>query len=180
MSYALVRLLKVSSITLSLYIVCAFGVTISPDTKAKPPFPYYKLGESDDHTKSLYIGATHDYMPMKTPNGDVLIRTMILQDIANNGAAKGEQYEYVLLADCDNQVAKVVIISHRANTNAKVEIAIKVPPHQNIEAAIMDAINKTKPQGITPNTPLSLVVDVACKFVAPHPHVQPKPREWTA
>jgi hypothetical protein len=181
MKLTLKTLFKVTGITLSLYVMCAFGVTmpfIQPDNLT---FPYYKLGESDDHTKTLYIGATREYMPAKTPNGDVLIRSMIVQNVANNGEAKGEQYEYVALADCDAQLVKTIVVWHVPREGAKGESAFPNLTGVSLAQAIADAVNASPAQNIPPDTPLALLVGVACKFVAPPPAVSPEKlivRDW--
>ena len=181
MKLTLRTLFKVTSITLSLYVMSAFGATIFPAPPADSASTYYKIGESDDHTKTLYIGATREYMPFKTPNGDVLIRSMIVQNIAHNGEAKGEQYEYVAIADCDAQLVKIIVVWYRPREGAPGEPIFPNLSGENLSKAITNAVNASPVQNITPDTPISLLVSVACKFVAPPSAVPPEKlivREW--
>jgi hypothetical protein len=181
MKHAFGVLVRVVSLTLPLYIVCAFGVTISPTTHTES-FPYYKLGETADHKESLYIGATHDYLPAKTPGGDVIIRSMTTQNIASNGAALGEQYEYLVLANCEERQAKIVVLWHRPRAGVPGEPAFPNLTGESLSKAITDAVNNSTLRPIPPNLPISKLVDVACKFVA-SPTSAPaksKLREWNA
>jgi hypothetical protein len=142
--------------------------------------PYFNVGGSPDGTLSVYIGAYGDYVPAKIKD-EVLIRAMIVQTIEEPGSPKGQEHEYVVMASCPNQTAKVVQIWQRPAAGAEgISRFPNLSPDKKADA-IVALINDTESVPFPPNSPVSLVVDAGCNFVGQHhTPVKAKPREWQA
>ena len=141
---------------------------------------YIKVNDSSDSSSSIYIGASKDIAPTKTDNGDILFVSLIEQNVTGNGKVKGNKDEFMILADCEKQVVKVVTINHRDETNKIVKDEFPFTGSERNEKIIAE-VNNTPAINIPSNTLISNVVDAGCAYIYPKTIKEAKPtlKEWT-
>jgi hypothetical protein len=160
------KALKLLASALFLYSAVAVGDTVNkPDAE----HPFLKLG-SDEHV-TVYIGDYGAMVPMKLPKGDVLISLMIMQNVDEVNHPKGEEVQYVVVANCEKQFVKTVPIWARPKEGAE-----GVSRFKDVITEIAAEINRTPAQKVIPNTIISVVVEAGCYYVGDSKKLPPAPK----
>jgi hypothetical protein len=124
--------------------------------------PYLQIAKSSDGTGTIYIGAVGSMLPRKTKNGDVIFQTMFIQDEGQNGMLAGEEFESVMLANCDNQIYKMVTVWHKPSKDLPGKLTF---PVETLGKDLANALTKQEASKISPNSIIAKVVDAACNYV---------------
>jgi hypothetical protein len=165
----LTAIANVTGIVLLSYSMSSSAVTIPTEKQ-----PYFELNSSVDDKSTIFIGAVGDYLPFKADNNDVIIRAMMKQNVAANGHPKGEQYEYVVVANCDMQAIKIITVWHLPYEGATLVSAFPDLHVDDLAKAIVDAVNNSPAESVSPNTLIANVVDAGCKYINPPPPPEEK------
>lgn len=168
---------KFLALTLVFLSITSFASTVSPVDKTHP---FLKIGKSIDNTASVYIGAYGDMLPEKTKNGDVILIAMITEDIADAAIPKGAQYEYAIAANCDQQLAKILIFWEKADENSPGISSYNLTGNA-LSDKITEELNKQPVNTLSPNSLITMAVSSACHYLGmPIKPPQRKKREWSA
>ena len=168
---------KILIATLLFYTISTYAITIDEKT------PYLQIAISGDRTSSIFIGAYKDYLPQTTPKGDIVIRAMAVSNIETAGHPKGQQFEYVILANCKEQVAKILVIWRRDKEGSPSIPRYKLTGKE-LSDKIIEDMNKEIANSIEPGTMVSLVISSGCHYLGQDvplaPKVKDKKQEWSA
>ena len=130
--------------------------------KVDADHPYLQIAKSSDGTGTIYIGAVGSMLPRKNKNGDVIFQTMFIQDEGQNGILAGEEFESVMLANCDNQIYKMVTVWHKPSKDLPGKLTF---PVETLGKDLAVALGKQEASKISPNSIIAKVVDAACNYV---------------
>ncbi len=160
-----------------------YAVTIDAD------HPFFRLGDSGDGKSSIFIGAYKEYVPVKLASG-VVIRAMMIQNSEEEDHPKGEQSEFLILANCKEKRAKVLEIWKRAKEGDP-GVPLFNFKGKELADAISTALNNEREEAVDDGSALLIVVAAGCNFVktpipVPKPKTKTKEKEdpinrlWTA
>ena len=168
---------KLFSVLILFYSFTAYSAPASPVDK---DHPFLKIGSSPDNTASIYIGAFGGMLPYKTDKGDVIFIALMVEDIADADHPKGLRYEYAIAADCEQQIAKILVFWKKPDEKSPGVSRYNLTG-EALSDKITEELNKQPVDDIEPGSPIALVVSSACHYLGMDT-TQPKhkKREWSA
>lgn len=175
-------IIKVLLLSILFYSMSCYAINIDAE------HPFLQIGQSVDGSILLFIGAFGEYLPHKVDSGDILIRALQLQIKDADNYPKGQLYEYAILVDCKQNIAKILVIRKKENEKSQIEFRYtdkgKPLSGQKLEDKIAEDFNKEPADDVGIGTMLSVAVNSGCHYMGEQKPVAPpekkKPREWTA
>lgn len=168
---------KLLFITLLFWLLSGYATPMFP-VDAKHPF--LKIGTSNDKSSSSYIGAYGNIIPVKTDKGTVILMAMMVEDIANASFPKGAMYEYIITADCNLQIAKILLFWRKSDENSPGQLRFNLTGDA-LNNKIIEELDKQPLVNIVPGSFAAITVSSACHYLGIDIiRSKYKPREWTA
>ena len=157
-----------------------FFTTVSYAAVVDKEHPFLFLGTNEDHSISFFIGAYEGFLPQKIPNGNILLHTMIQQDVEAQGQPKGQQYEFIMLVDCAEATAKALVIWKKDKEGVPGKPRWDLKGDQ-LEEAIIKEMNLTKTVDLDLNSMMGISAASGCHFLGtPIKSPTQKKAEWNA
>lgn len=172
------RIKKLLITALLFYATATYASVIDKD------HPYFELGQSDDGIVHLWMGGYKEYLPRKTPNGDIIISVEFTQTDSNNFHPKGYQAEYLILANCKSQTAKMLLLWKKPKDGVPGVGVYTNLTGDALSRKIEKDINAAETINIPERSLLEIAVDGACNYlgekIPQKEKEKEKPREWSA
>jgi hypothetical protein len=157
--------LKFFAVILLLYSTLSYAASVDKD------HPFLKIGESNDKSTSVFIGAYGDIRPRLTNDDDIVLIAVLKADVADATHQKGQQNEYIVRANCSEKIAKILLIWRKSNESDK-----GVALYYNGDELLSSMNNQTAVK-VDPKSLLGIVVTSGCNYLGKGVHTKKKPIE---